>query len=359
MHTLTLARALLGETPLDDWFGKAPSVALATTPRAVVSREGRSELLRFRSKHGTEPTGSVPFLFIPSMLHRWYVLDLCPGASMAEHLVDHGIDTFCLNWGETEDEDRYLTWEDVQRRIRRAVRKIRALTGARKVALLGYSMGASLASIYTALHPEDVAGLVNLAGPIDFSRGGMLAHLTNPRWFDVDAVSAVGNIAQAQLEAGIMVLRPTMDIASFVEVLGRAGPASVVHRDPASNRDALASVVAIETWAAHDLSVPADVYRTYITRLYQENELFRGVHHVGGKRVDLGNIRCPVLTVAAAADSICPIAAAAALHERVGTTDVELLVVPGGHVGAVVGHKARGALYARVEQFVRVTSAQH
>ena len=56
-------------------------------------------------------------LLVPSLINRWYVLDLRPGARLAGALVDAGHDVFCLDWGVPEDEDRYLEWDDVVARL--------------------------------------------------------------------------------------------------------------------------------------------------------------------------------------------------------------------------------------------------
>ena len=64
-------------------------------------------------------------------------------------------------------------------------------------------------------------------------------------------------------------------------------------------------------------------------------------------------IRCPVLTVVAERDVICPPAAATALNDHVGSTEKDVLTVPGGHVGAVVGGKARTVLFPALASWLR------
>jgi polyhydroxyalkanoate synthase len=66
----------------------------------------------------------------------------------------------------------------------------------------------------------------------------------------------------------------------------------------------------------------------------------------------LSDIRCPVLTVAAERDTICPLPAARALHDQVSSEDRDLTVVPGGHVGAVVGSRAPKKLYPAIADWL-------
>ena len=316
------------------------------TPKDVLFRDGTAQVYRFRQTRdagGPAPKpGGMPVLLVPSMINRWYVLDLRPGASLSRALVDEGLDTWCLDWGIPQDEDRYLSWDDVQDRLSRVVRFLRRATGAPKVGILGYCMGATLSGIFTATHAADVAAFVNLAGPFDFSQGGLLSTMVDRRWFDVDAVADAGNVAPSQMQDGFVALRPTQPWSKIIAKM-----------ETAFDPKARASFEALDEWASDNIPFPASAYRTYIRELYQQNGLMTGEHRVRGKRVDLANITCPVLTVAAERDAICPLPAARALNERCGTTDHELIVVPGGHVGAVVGSKASKVLYPAISNWLR------
>ena len=318
--------------------------ALATTPRDTILRDGPAQLYRFR--RGDEDARGdrgerTPLLLVPSLINRWYVLDLRDGVSLAASLLQRGLDVWCLDWGAPGDEDRHFTWDDVVARLARAIRRVKRETGSDKVALLGYCIGGTLSGIQAALDPDSIAALVNLAGPFDFAEGGFLAHMTNPRWFDVDAVAAAGNVSAPQMQAGFQMLRPTLSISKWVSLFDRGS-------DP-KFREAFD---ALETWSGDNISFPAAAYRTYIRELYQENRLVKGTHRVAGRRVDLKAITCPVLTIATEKDTICPPRAAQALNELCGAKDRELLVVPGGHVGAVVGGKAPLNLYPAIGRWL-------
>ncbi len=320
-------------------FGVAEAPAIAPTPRGIVQRDGSASLLRFESARRV----GLPVLLVPSLINRWYVLDLHAGGSVVEALCAAGLEVFCLDWGAPGDEDRYLEWDEVIARLQRAMRRVRRETGERRIVLAGYCMGATLAAIAAALDPE-VAGLVNLAGPIDFSRGGRLAAMVDPRWFDPAAVAEAGNVSPEQMQSGFLALRPTQALAKWLRAFDTA------------DGDARARAGALDGWASDNVAFPGAAYRRYIGDLYQRNELVRGQHRVLGRRVDLGAIRCPVLTVTADRDAICPPEAALALHDRVASADVTALSIGGGHVGAVVGKNARAELYPRLAAWL--TSAR-
>jgi polyhydroxyalkanoate synthase subunit PhaC len=318
---------------------------IAPTPKDTVHRDGKGSVYRFR---GSARAGShVPVLLVPSLINRWYVFDLREGASLATALSESAPwDTFCFDWGIPEDEDRYLAWDDVVARLDRVVRRVLRITGAPKLAIVGYSMGATLSGIYTALHPERIAALVNLAGPFDFSEAGRLGTMVDARWFDPAAMTAAGNLSALQMQSGFVALAPTGSISKWV------GLADTLHEPRA--RDAFA---ALETWASDNVPFPATAYVTYIKELYQENRLVRGEHFVQGERVELSRITCPVMSIVAERDAICPPKAVTALNDYTSSRVKDVLSVPGDHVGAVVGSHAATELYPKMKAWLEKHAA--
>lgn len=315
-------------------------VEVAPSRRDEIARlGGTARLLRFER---TGPGPARPLLIIPSLINRWYVIDLRRGASLVEALGAAGIGVYAIDWGIPEDEDRYLEWDEIAARVGRAMRAVLADSGSDSAGLLGYCMGGTLAAIHAALEPGPVACLVNLAGPIDFAAGGMLAHLVDRRWFDADAIADAGNVSAEQMQSGFTALRPTLSLAKWARALETA-------HDP----EARQAAAALERWAGDNIAFPAAAYRRYIGELYQQNQLVRGLHRVAGRRVDLARITCPILVIAAERDAICPPAAAEALGTAAGSDDVEVLSVRGGHVGAVVGSAAQKLMYPGLARWLR------
>ena len=319
----------------------------APTPRDTLYRDGRGSVFRFRGRGESKETAAshVPVLLVPSMLHQWYVLDLCEGGSVAAALSNGTPwETYCFDWGVPEDEDRFVEWDDIVARLERAVRFVQRTTGSKKVALVGYSMGATLAAIYAALRPETVAALVNIAGPIDFSDSGRLGAMVDARWFDAEAIASAGNISALQMQSGFLALRPNHALSRWVRSI-----------DEMHDTEAQAATAALEAWASDTIPFPAAAYVTYIRELYQENRLVRGEHYVAGERVDLARIDCPHLSVVADRDGVCPAASTTALGTHSSSKVKDVLVVPGGHVGAVTGAEAATQLYPRLVAWL----AQH
>ncbi len=317
---------------LELWALRPRRPPIAGSPRVEVPLEGGARLLRFESRGSPAPAPAI--LLVPSLINRWYVLDLRPGGSLVAALVNAGFDVWLLDWGVPEAEDRYLDWDAVLRRLGRAARRVLRETAGSALTLLGYSMGGTLAAIHAAQHPGSLAALVTLAAPIDFAEAGMLRRMVDPAWFDAGAIAEAGNVAPWQVQAGFVALRPTLDAAKLAAL-----------PDLAADPEAREAFLAREAWLRDSVPFPGEAYRRYIGELYQGNQLVAGTHRVNGATVALGAIRCPVLAITASRDAICPPAAGAALLRHVGSPDTAVLEVPGGHVGAVVGSRAAKELY--------------
>lgn len=307
---------------------------LAQSPRDELALEGGARLLHFRAPEAARRTTSGSILLVPSLINRWYVLDLRPTGSVVEALVSAGFDVWVLDWGCPHAEDRELDWDALSRRLGRAVRRVCRETKQPKIGLLGYCLGGTLSTIYTAQHPDEIAAFVALATPVDFSLGGQLRRMTDPRWFDADAVAAAGNVTPFQMQSGFSALRPFNGAANLAKI------PQLLH--DVELRDV---VLALNAWNTDTIPFPGEAYRRYITELYQGNQLVLGTHRVNGVVVKLSAITCPVLAVSASRDTICPPAATNALLSHVSSTDVAELQVPGGHVGGVIGRNASRALY--------------
>ncbi len=154
--------------------------------------------------------------------------------------------------------------------------------------LLGYCMGGTMAALFTALRPELVRTLTLLAAPIDFVGHDALLNLwTDPRHFDVDGlVDAYGNCPAWFLQTCFLPHEPRSrnlieKNISFYEQMD----------DPRS----MTNHFALENWVNDNIPVAGETFREFVKNLYQRNLLVKGELSLGGRRVDLARITCPLL----------------------------------------------------------------
>src|SRR5690349_16470379 len=92
------------------WSREKPKVG--STSADVVHADYNWRLLRYLPR-AEGPRYETPVLMVPSLINRHYVLDLMPGKSFADSMVQAGHEVYCIDWGTPGPEDRYVTFDDV------------------------------------------------------------------------------------------------------------------------------------------------------------------------------------------------------------------------------------------------------
>ena len=94
----------------------------------------------------------MPLLLIYSLIKRPFILDLQPGRSVVEYLVNKGFDVYLIDWIPPRPADKSAASTTyVNQDIANAVRAIQIYSGSEQISILGYCFGALLALMYSAL----------------------------------------------------------------------------------------------------------------------------------------------------------------------------------------------------------------
>ncbi len=325
----------------------AQKVRVGATPARAVHREDNVRLLRYESD--VEKRFETPLLVVFALVNRPYILDLRQGKSVVSHFVDRGFDTYNIDWGVPTPGDRHLSMEDyVLRYLDNAVDTIRERTGQDQINLLGYCMGGTFTAMYTALRPEKVRNLIQLAAPVDWStRDSLLAVWTDPKYFDVDKVIEVyGNAPPSWLQTSFQWLRPVQNLVEkwvgFYEQM--------------EDEKFLENFFAMETWLNDNIPVAGETFRQFVKYLFQQNRLIDGRLELGDERVDLKNIQCPILNLVAQHDHLVPPSQSLPLNQAVGSNDRKTINFPAGHIGLAVSSRAHRELWPKVADWLEERS---
>lgn len=241
--------------------------------------------------------------------------------------------------------DRHLTLETyINNYLLNIVDVVGERTGQDQASILGYCMGGTMSSMFTALHPDRVRNLMLLAAGIDFStREGLLNLWTDADTFDVDAfVDAYGNCPAEFLQASFLMLNP---IGNFVQK-----PIGLLER--LDNEKFVDEFMTMETWLNDNIAVPGEVYREFVKFLYQQNLLVKGEMPVGRHVVNLQNITCPILNLMASEDDLVPCAQSEPFNDLVGSADRSSIKHPAGHIGLAMGSRAQRDLWPKVVEWL-------
>lgn len=302
---------------------------IAPTPSDVIYTEQRLRLLHYRAS--TEKVYSVPILIVNSLINKYYILDLTPGKSYVEYLVNKGFDVYMLDWGVPDDEDSLVSLGDhINRYIPHCVEAVLDCASAKQISFIAYCMGGTMSLMYAALHPEYLKNLVLLATPVDFHNDSTLSLWGRSENLDVDRlVDTYGNIPVDVLRNAFTMLKPMKNVTKYIDLL-----------ENIENEEYVKLFLAFDYWVNDAVPVPGETFRQFMKGTYQENLLVKNEMRVGLKRVDLSRVRCALLNVIAEHDDIVPPVSSEPLMNLVGSEDKELLKVKGGHHGLSIGLSA-------------------
>ncbi|MFZ5831971.1 MAG: class III poly(R)-hydroxyalkanoic acid synthase subunit PhaC [Planctomycetota bacterium] len=321
----------------------AQRVRKGATPADVVYEEDRLKLRRYRSD--APPRYKTPLVLVFALVNRPYILDILPGKSVVEHFIRGGFDTYLIDWGVPNHADRHLTFDTyVNGYLANVVDYVKERTNSPQVNVLGYCMGGTMSAMFTALHPEQVKNLMLLAAGIDFStREGLLNQWTAADTFDVEAfVDAFGNCPAEFLQASFQLLNP---IGNYLEK-----PLTLMER--VDDERFVDEYFTMETWLNDNVPVPGEVFREFVTYLYQRNLLVKNELPVGRHLVNLRRITCPVLNLMATRDDLVPCAQSEPFNDLVSSTDRKTIKFPAGHIGLAMGTRAQKELWPKAVEWL-------
>ena len=319
-----------------------PDVQIGTTPHEVVFTENKLKLLHYRPV--VKNPSAVPLIMIFALINRPSILDLKPGRSVVEVLLNKGIDVYLIDWGAPGDEDKHLDMNHyINRYIKKVVQKVKKRSGSEKVSILGYCMGGTMSAMYTALHPEDVQNLILLTAGIDYKVDGTLSMWGDKENFNVDKfIDAFGNAPPEFLQSGFLFLKPVENMVSKY----------VNFYENVDNEAFVDNFLAMEKWLNDNIAVPGEVFREFIKYLYQENRLVENKLEVNGKLVELKNIKCPVMNLIAERDHLVPPESSVGFCDLISSKDKETIVFPSGHIGLSVSSKSLKGLWPDVADWI-------
>ncbi|HMB72805.1 MAG TPA: alpha/beta fold hydrolase [Gammaproteobacteria bacterium] len=321
-----------------------------TTPYATVASCGPLRLRRYLPPDGA-PDDAPPVLIVYPLVKRPFIVDLIAGRSVVRTLQAQGLSVYLTDWAPPGPQDTALGFDEyVNTFLVAAINEIRQREGVPRVALIGCCCGAVLSAIYAALHPFDVERLVTFATPLEGRPviGSATAEFLR---------SFHGNIPA-------WVLRPLLNgrvptrfhlAALLARDLGEPEMAQVHFDEPPP------LLPAVERWLGSDVPVAGKVFVEMIRNVLGERRLAENRLRVGGVRVDLGRIDCPLLSLSGVRDELVTPRCGALLAELVGSAESRHWMFPSGHLGLMIGSYAHRELWPRVGEWLhgREWSLEH
>ena len=317
--------------------------ARSGSERPVLWREGTTLLRDYR--RGNDE--SAPrLLVVPSLVNRYYILDLEPESSFLGDLAARGYAPFVVDWDAPgAQEQRFDLTRYIAGRLEGALDAVKREPGG-PIIVVGYCMGGNLALALALRRQKDVAALACLATPWDFHADGEIqAQLIGAIGRHMDPLfQALGEMPVDVLQSFFASLDPFSILAKFRRFA-----------DMPAEGDHARKFVALEDWLNDGVGLAAPVARECLTQWYGENSTGRGNWHIAGEPVRPEKLRLPALAMVPSADRIVPPKSALALAERL--PHCEAMTPAAGHIGMMVGGSARAKVWDPLDHWLRRIAA--
>lgn len=325
---------------------------IAPTPYDIIAQVSGMKLLKFKRPANAAHTHlHTPLLIIPSMINRYYVLDLLPGKSFIEYQISHGVDIYLLDWGTPYDEDNWMSLEQlITHRLDYFIDAVTADAKTDKVNILGHCLGGTLATIYTLLFGDRVNGLMLLTAPIDFEHGGKLGLWVKQNHFRPESVTkAYGHMPWWVLQTSFQMLKPMLPWHKLEKLMKEM-----------NNPEFMKNFWALEVWSQDNVSFPGRCFITLIDELYRKNALIKGEMHLHGKTLSLKQLQSPVLNIAASDDHIVLFNSTVQNYHLDKDVDFESITSQGGHIGSILGSRAQKNVWPQITNWLaRIDTPKH
>jgi polyhydroxyalkanoate synthase len=327
---------------------RGPPGAKGVTPYGVVYQEGALNVLRYAPD---TVRFAEPVLICYALVNRPYILDLRADRSVVRQLLDRGFDVYLIDWGVPSDADRgQRLYDYICRFMRKIVDLVCQLSSTPRLNLLGYCMGGTLSTMFTALFPERVRNLILMATPIDFADdAGLLNLWAREDYFDVDKlIDTYGNCPGDFLRYSFQLMKPVQNfVEKYVTLCAKLDDVAF-----------LDNFFAMERWANDSIPVAGETFREYVKLLYQQNLLVKGEISLGGVPVKLDAIVCPLLLLVAEQDHLVPPSSTLTLRQYVRSAEVKSMSINAGHIGLAVSSKAHHQLWPDAANWIAGHSSE-
>jgi polyhydroxyalkanoate synthase len=276
-----------------------------------------------------------PVVFVPSLINPPTILDLSEERSLLRWLAARGRRVLLLDWGWPGESRKAFDVADHVEAV--LVPLVESLE--EPADLVGYCLGGTMAA--AAARRTRARGLATIAAPWIFSGFPDEARAALARlWRDSEApVAALGLLPMEVLQSAFWSLDPARTVAKF-EAYASMPPDSAEAR----------AFVTLEDWANDGPPVSGAAARELFEDFFASDRPGRGQWEVAGEPVRAESLDMPVLNIVSTTDRIVPAATALPAGER--------LELAQGHVGMMVGSRAKEALWEPLAAWLSRTAAR-
>src|SRR6266705_4605497 len=299
---------------------------LAVTPGAVVLRTEVIELIQYRPQ--TERVREVLLLIVPPTINKYHSMDLAPGRSLVDYLVQGGQQVFVISW--RNPDARHADWglDTYASAVIEALEAAQRVCGVDQAALIGACAGGIISSVAVA-HLAATGGLGQLAA------FGLFVTV-----LDTTRSGTVGALADRRLAAAAKAMsarRGYLDGRDLAEVFAWLRPDDLIWNYWVNNYllGKKPPAVDILFWNADTTRMTAGLHRDFLELGAANAMVEPGGATMLGSPVDLAAVDRDSYIIAGITDHICPWQSCYRTTQLLGGRP-RFLLSTSGHVAAMV-----------------------
>lgn len=269
---------------------------LAATAGQVVFRNEVIELIQYKPLAAN--VHERPLVFVPPQVNKYYVLDLAPGRSLVEYMLQQGFQGFMVSWRNPTPAQREWNLETYVRALIEATDAVREITASPTINVLGACAGGITTSVFLAhLAAHDDERVSSATFPVtvlDMSvpmAVGMLA-----------SEKTVASSIQRSRKKGVLAGR---DMARIFALLR---PNDLVWNYWVNNYllGAEPAPFDVLAWNNDATNLPAALHAEFLDLFVKNRLVGHGALEVADTAIDLARVKCDVYAIGALTDHITP-----------------------------------------------------
>jgi poly[(R)-3-hydroxyalkanoate] polymerase subunit PhaC len=301
-------------------------VNIAATPGSVVLRTEQLELIQCRPQ--TERVRSVPVVIAPPTINKYYALDLAPGRSLVEYLVQQGLQVFVISWRNPDARHADWGFDTYVQAIFDALDATDRICEADRAVLFGFCSGGIISALAAAAlaatgRSDRLAALGLGVTVLDYTDAGVPGALVDR------------NLAMAA--KAVSRRKGYLDGRSLAEVFAWLRPGDLVWNYWVNNYLLGRKPAAFDIlyWNADTTRMSAALHADFVDAAIDNSLVKPGALRVLGAPIDLSRVELDTYLVAGIADHLTPWDACYRSTQMLGGAS-RFVLSTSGHIAALV-----------------------
>lgn len=307
------------------------------TKAKIIWKSGAAKLYDYGAD-----TKNAPVVFIiPSLVNRYYILDLMPDRSFANYLRAQGFHPVILDWGNPQKREKSFDIDSYTQLMLKSFDAMRKKIKGAKPSVLGYCMGGVFALALAQNRPKDYSNLTLIATPWDFAdnyaeRGKIDFYIERI----LPQFQKLGLIPVDLIQSMFFDLDPLLVVRKF-QKLGSSEPAA----------KQMQQFVALEDWINDGVPLAYKVLMQCMQGWYRDNLIGQNKFKVLGRNLNPKSVKKPTMLVIPKNDRIVPPKSAKALSHDLLHSNI--LWAETGHIGLMASSYAQKEIWPKIQNFLK------